>query len=464
MAENISKEPRKTKAASNKSQLPKKTKLKVRVLSDNSRFEEKEKKASIPKKEIKATPIKKETASKENKEFKKFVTTKIDKKSKPETKEDKQKSIGLYRSLALTFIAFTIILLAGVFYVYFVGLTVEVTPKKERISDKATFVVKNGEATADVKDSVGGVIEQIPITEEKVYQATGADILGQEIVGKVTLYNDQAKPQTLVATTRVMSPDGKIFRIKNSVNIPANSSQEVEIYTDEPSQDLAIGPTSFTLPALWAGLQDKVYAKSTEAFVYNTQVKKYVQQIDIDNGLEDLKKALMDKANQQFSNNYKGFDKVILQIDKGSFDAKVSAKAKDNVDQFTITINTLIDVVAFNKKDAEKLVGGKLVSVIPDDKKLIGLESSDVDYSLDNIDFNAKQATINASFSGSITAKKVSDLIDKSKLIGLNKDQISNYLNNLDRFSDFKINFTPGFMKTAPTLVDRIKIIVKDPK
>ena len=375
------------------------------------------------------------------------------------------KSIGLYRKLSLFFIALTFLLLGSIFYFYFVSLTIEVTPKKERKSDKVSFVVSASEQSGSSslgKESVEGVVEQIPIKEEGVFQATGAEILGKEINGKAVIHNNKNDKQILIATTRLMSPEGKVYRIKDRVEIEPNGEAEVEIYTDEPSEEMAIGPTRFTLPALWAGLQDKVYAESKESFVYNTQVKKYIQQIDIDKGLQNLKASMVDKVGRQFGDNYKGFDKVMFEIDKNSLETNVSAKAGDKVDEFNISLNAKVNIVAFKKADAERLAEEKFLSKADAEKKVLGLEKSETEYSLANTDFNAGQAVVEASFVGFLAAKKGDALVEKEKLVGLSEGQISDYLSGSDNFSEFKIRFSPSFMKKAPILVDRIKIIIKE--
>jgi len=451
MTESISK--RQTKKTSNS---PKKTKLNVRVVDDGFRFKDRIEGNILEQNE--SLPVSKPVSKKNNFKTKEIKSKKEVKAEKPKIKS---KSINLYRRIASTFIILTAILLIGVFYVYFVKMTVEVTPNKDRISDKISFTVKSGD-NKGADSTINGAVEQLPVKKEKTFQATGANVLGKEITGKVTIFNKQAKSQTLIATTRVMSPDGKVFRIKDRVDIPANGSQEVEIYADEPTQDMAIGPTTFTLPALWAGMQDKVYATSNQAFTYDTQVEKYIQQVDINNGLQELEDTLMAEAKTSLGDSYKGFDKVIFAIDNNSLQIKNDAKANDKVDQFTISVDAVIDVIAFDKKDSEKLVEDRLASIVPVTKKIVSSDKNDIQYNLTSTDFNAGQAVIEASFSGLMSSKNTNDLVDKTKLIGLNEDQVKAYLEDSGKFSDVKISFFPSFMKKSPTLLDRIKVVVKD--
>lgn len=455
--------------------LPKKSKLAVRITGRALKADVKENEEPVKHREAEEKPEKKIKKSKsaDNDIFHKTSHHIVDaEKTANHAKAGKKKAknesrpIGLYRKIFVFFVILTLALLAAAFYFFFVTLTIEVSPKTERISDKLSVVVygasqKPEGANFSGKEAVGGSIEQIPIKESRVYPATGAEILGQEIIGKVKIINNYNQGKTLVATTRLLSPEGKLFRIKNQVEIPAGGSREVDIYSDEPSQDMAIGPTEFTIPGLWAGLQDKIYAKSDKAFVYQTEVRKFVQAIDIEKAIQDLKETLAKKVSDQFGGNYKGFDKVIAEINKDSLHSTSSAVAKQNVNEFTVAITAQVDVIAFKGADLEKLAKDKFASVVASDKKLVELEKNKIDFNLVSADFVAGTATLEVPIVGAVSLSNTSNILKKEKLVGLTSAQITNYLQGLDAFSDIKLIFSPPFITKAPSLVDRIKIVIK---
>jgi hypothetical protein len=205
-----------------------------------------------------------------------------------------------------------LVLLAVVFYFSFVKLDIVLIPAQERLSDGFTFnIYSSKEESSFPNNSLVGAVEQIEIAESNTYSASGTEKIGEEVTGKVLIINNYNKNQPLVATTRLLSADGKLFRIKNTINVPAGGSQEAEIYADEPSSAMAIGPAKFTIPGLWAGLQDKIYGESKEKFVYGEQQKKYIQQEDIDQAVKDLKRSLLEGAKREIGSQYKGYDKVI---------------------------------------------------------------------------------------------------------------------------------------------------------
>lgn len=396
---------------------------------------------------------------------KKIETKKTEPKSKKEVKKVKKVKTGsnVYRNISLGFIFATIILLGLIFYFSIVRLTITIIPNEERLTDSVSFSVYNKDqaATVSSKDAVLGVVEQIELTEEKSYTSSGVEVIGEEVVGNVTIINNYSKNQPLVATTRLLNEDGKLYRLKNTVNVPAGGSVEAEVYADEPKSEMAIGPSKFTIPGLWSGLQDKIYAESKTKFSYQQQTKKYIQQVDIDKGVADMKKALVEKAKNKLGDSYKGYDQVLYKVDETSVSTEVEGKVGEEKDKLSIKMTTNVIVVAFSAESIAELAQSQLSVIVPDNKELINFSSNEISYTLE--DANAKQgiAKVSAEFSGAMTIKDGKSIIDPNKIIGLTKDQLEDYLDNFEEISGYDIRFNPAFIDKVPKLIDRINIEVE---
>jgi hypothetical protein len=87
--------------------------------------------------------------------------------------------------------------------------------------------------------------------------------------GRIVISNAQASPQTLIKNTRFESPQGLIYRIQDSITVPAGSptapgTLEVTVYADAGGDTYNVGPTTFTVPGLrGSAAYDLVTAKST---------------------------------------------------------------------------------------------------------------------------------------------------------------------------------------------------------
>ena len=146
---------------------------------------------------------------------------------------------------------------------YFSSAKVEITPSTATAAAQGSFTAS--------KNS-GDLPFELITAEEKVasqsVKSSGTKTVSATAAGTVTLYNTQSKPQTLVATTRLATPAGLIFRIRSAVTIPAGSQAKpgsitTSVSADKPGDSYNVGPTSFTIPGLSGTPQEgKVYARS----------------------------------------------------------------------------------------------------------------------------------------------------------------------------------------------------------
>ncbi len=372
------------------------------------------------------------------------------------------RSLKVYRNIAYFFIFLVVSLLLGVLYFAMVKVHITIIPNQERISNNMIFDVYDKSQAKNVsKDAIRGIVRKVPINYSIDYQATGADVIGKETVGEVTIINNYNQNQPLVATTRLLSPDNKLFRIKETVNVPAGSSVKVEVYADKPSPDMAIGPTKFTIPGLWAGLQDKIYAVSDSDMIYRQKVKKYVTQEDIDEALREIKKNLLSQAKAEVNETYKDYSQIIYKIDENSIVSKVNASVGDEVEEFSVTMDADVIVVAFDEKKAAELAKNKFLLSLDSDKELLSFDSDNIIYSLNNYSYLDGEATVSATFEGKVTLKEDSDIVKKDKILGLKDKELKAYLSELPDVAGYEVHYYPSFIKIVPKLADRIEVEIK---
>lgn len=159
-------------------------------------------------------------------------------------------------------------------------------PKDTSLPAVATRVVET-----DVK-----LTGTFPATGEGKASAPGRS------TGRATIINDTSKSYVFVATTRLLSKDGVLFRMKSPSPIPAGGSVTVDVYADEPGSGGDIGATVFTIPGLPPALQKDIYAKSGASMSGGSarSKSKTVTQDDID----AAKKSLVDKLKKEADANF----------------------------------------------------------------------------------------------------------------------------------------------------------------
>ncbi len=378
-----------------------------------------------------------------------------------------KKSIGLYRRQALFYLGATVILLLAVAYFFFVKLTIFISPQGEAINDSVSFsVVSDNKSSSTVSSSslvsstnkvIDGKLQIKEIIAEKTF-STSEDPVTEDtsspITGTVTLINKYNKNQPLVATTRLLSADGKLYRLKEAVNIPAGGTITASIYADKAGSDMEVAAdTRFSIPGLWAGIQDRIYAVNPTVLNYSS--KKTVKQSDLDKATKEINEILNLKAKNELENSN---DKASVYGDADEAVVEFDVKLGDEKDAFNVTAKKKMVFVSFSKNKVIELAQARLSLLVSDDKQLTNFNTNQISYSLDSFDKNTETAEVKASFTGFMALKSDSALINQNKLVGLNEKQIAEYLNSFPEIKDYRLEFWPSFIKTAPNLPDRINI------
>lgn len=399
------------------------------------------------------------------------------KKDSPDDKDEEKKPrcrVGLYRRLVIKFVLLVLVIAGVIAYFSFSKLTVSLSLKGESLNNNLLFKVSSASSTPeatdgaysssaisadlDPREAIRGSVQTLEVKVSETYPATGETFLGDEVSGQVRIINNYSKDQPLVATTRLLSKDNKLFRIKEAVNVPAGGEVVVDIYADKPTADMAIGPADFTIPGLWAGLQDKIYARSDKEFFFTKKVQKHINASDLELATKDINRRLLEQAKGE-ANSTLGSD-WLYQVD-GSPSVDIEAKIGDKKDSFTATATGRIIAVSFDKEQAGALAKAKLDLTIPSDKELAEFDPTRISYSFENYDASSNSATIKAIFNGTMILKQDSSLIDPRQLVNLSSDQIASYLRDRPEVKEFSLDFSPTFIKRAPSLADRIKIEIR---
>ena len=258
-----------------------------------------------------------------------------------------------------------------------------------------------------------------------------------------------------------MSSDNKLFRLKNTVNVPAGGKAEAEVYADAAKPEMAVGPGKFTIPGLWAGLQDKIYAQSQEPMKYSQKVKYTIEQSDIDQAVSQLKNDLLANAKNQVGQAYKDYAQALFAIDNNSVSQEVSGKVGEAKEKFSLKMKIMVTVVAFNDDEIYNQVKAKLAAVLADDKEVSKFSREDMSYALESFNLDSGSAMIKVDSTAQAALKDSAKIIKKNNLAGLSYGELRAYLNGLPEVAGYQIKFFPSFIRKAPDLVDRIKIEIK---
>jgi hypothetical protein len=173
------------------------------------------------------------------------------------------------------------------------GAEVTVKPKWKDVTVSAVVEAKSTPSASDIG------FELLTLSEngERIVSATGQEKVTEKATGEITVFNEHSTTkQRLIKNTRFESPDGKIYRITDSVEIPGFTkdaagkitpgSAVVTVIADGPGESYNIPPSRFTIPGLKGSEQfTKVYGESKAPMTGGFEGMKFI----IDEG--ELSKA-----------------------------------------------------------------------------------------------------------------------------------------------------------------------------
>jgi len=159
-------------------------------------------------------------------------------------------------------IAALVVLVAALY-----GVTVIFGSAKINITFKKTPWAYNGTFTADKSVStinasahvIPAQVFSMPKNLTQLFPASGQQNVSLKAQGTITIYNAySSSPQSLVATTRFVTPDGKIFRLASAVVVPGAaitngqivpSSINAPVVADQPGPNYNVSSTpKLTIP------------------------------------------------------------------------------------------------------------------------------------------------------------------------------------------------------------------------
>ncbi len=373
-------------------------------------------------------------------------------------------SIKLYRRQAAVYLGATLVLILAVLYFFFIKLTVYIYPQGEVVNDNTTFTVTSATETESPFPIVRGEAKLSELSAEKVYRTNDQPQENNEncrVVGTVTLYNKMQRNQPLVATTRLLAEDGRLYRLERGVTVPAGGQITASVYADQIGKSqLLTDPIKLTVPGLAASLSDIVYAENTQAFSCQdvNATRRVITQSDLDKAKTDIEEVLDQKAKNDFrpaAGQAVTYDEV-----PGSFRVEFNVKVGDQREEFIATAKKSYTLARFAHDDVVVLAKNRLAMLMSDDKQLTGFDAQSLAYTLESYNLSPSEATVKVYFSGVMSLKENTVLVDRKKLVGLNEAQISEYLHQFPEVRDYRLEFWPPFIKNAPQLPDKITVKV----
>jgi hypothetical protein len=315
--------------------------------------------------------------------------------------------------------------------------------------------------------------QQIDVKKEEtgIFPLSGQKDVVQKATGEIIIYNKGLTEQKLVATTRFESKDGFIFRIPQSVVVPAGKSTvsgitpgsvKAVVNADRPGKEYNIGPNSFTIPGFQGNPKfDEFYATSEKPMVGGfIGVAKVVSETDYSSAVESLKTKLKEEISGSLKSqlgNLKMAGSAQVVFEEPIANAKIGEapiNAEGKSEELKITLAGRYKTVGFSESDIVNLAKTYISNVKKMELAEKGLSFSYQDPVLSQNGQDLKFTTV---VSGTAFMVIKEEKI-KNDILGLDSEAVRLYFNNQKEIESVRIFLSPFWVKTISKNPDKVQL------
>lgn len=292
--------------------------------------------------------------------------------------------------------------------------------------------------------------------------------------GRVRITNKYSKEQPLIKTTRLLTADGKLFRISASVTVPAGGSVEVGAYSDKPGESSVIPTgTTFIIPGLWIDLQHLVTAEAITAFTGASGSSKVVKTEEVASAYATLQDSVVEQARgtlaaeagippERLAANCSVQDDCweAVYLVK-STDKKTNVSVGQRSDTFLAQVKASVTAVYYPKKDMQLFVRSKLKEKLPDGRDLIDVGVAKMSFTLSSADAEREIAQIAVAGEAASRLTTNSAALSKEQIAGLSIDDARYKLMNIEGVESVNIDVRPSWSNRIPSQKDKITITIE---
>ena len=350
---------------------------------------------------------------------------------------------------------------------------IKITTKKVNWQTQGSIIVNKNISQIDFDNSqIPGEIIKQQKTVVMQFTPTGQKNLEKKASGTFTLYNAYSSaPQTLVATTRLQAPNGKIYRLVSQVIVPGAkvasgkitpSSIDVSVVADQAGPDYNSGAIDkLTIPGLkgtpkyngfYASAPNGISGGFVGEGLYPTaddiSKAKDQTQISLD---EALKSAFVVQVPE-------GFTYVPNSVMATTTKITVNTNTDAN-NQFSVVADGQVTVMTFRESDVLDLLKAKAQK----DTSMSGdyeIKTKDLNYGNTVTDLKLGKMTLPINFSATYWIP-----IDISKLtgeiMGKSESELKSSILSLPGVDTLSVDFYPMWVVSVPKNASKINISVE---
>lgn len=367
--------------------------------------------------------------------------------------------IKVYRIIAITFLLITIALLGIVIFTMLKKTEITIVAKEDI---KPISTILTAEPQKSSNKSLSAIVTSTQFYFSANYSPTATREVDGTATGEAVIYNKTNEVQVLVKTTRLLTPDNKLFRLSDRVTIPANGQVAAKVYADQAGADFDIGPSQFTIPGLSPDRQKFVYAESLSKMSGGSGKVGVISEADYRAAKADFAKQVKEKIFDSIIAAYPGLNSKIVSVTKNGVTSTFGIGAETS--NFTLYGTSTVAIIFYNDNDLEEILQKEVGAGIDSGSEKILSIGENPELTIVSVDDITHSAQIQVTAQAAVTLDANAPLLNKENFLNKNKSEIERYIVALPHVTNMSVKFTPSWISKTPSVADKLKIIVKSVK
>ena len=370
------------------------------------------------------------------------------------------------RNLLIGFLILSGLLLVLIFYFSLTKTVIEVMLRPETVTATTSITIQDLQADAESSPTgaddnkvIGGAVLSTTLKQTKTYEGNATGTLVDDYArGQVAIENHTGQPQPLVQTTRLLSAEGVLFRTQETVTVPAGGSVRVNVKADQLGKQGNIGPSRFTIVALWPGIQAQIFAwrcagrrcprKTTDGRVLARK-----QEIADEIKSEAFRELSAILANTESANPLRS-DAVWINV----LSEKTDHEIGDEVSSFTTTIEVEAIGTAFSSDDIQEFLKSELSKKLSENTTLIPDSVSITEVEVDSVRTDLRRAQLKVTATSQATPTLAHPMFDRKELTNKDQQDVRAAFSRFENVLNVNVRFSPFWVFRTPALEDHIEI------
>lgn len=299
-----------------------------------------------------------------------------------------------------------------------------------------------------------------------------ASSANQKARGTVIIYNQfSTEPQTLVATTRLETPDGKLFRLTETIVVPGMTSGqepgaiEAHVIADQAGEEYNIGPSEFSIPGFKGGPKfAKFSAKSTKNMIGGgsggSGEVSVITKADLDTAERETRQQILDTILSSLRSELQPDEKVLEdQIEIAPLNPAALPQIGTAANTFDYSNRYKVRAFIFS----EKIVSDKIAERIPKTLHEIPMKPISQEVTYSDSQANHAEGIVEIKATALVTLESDVDAdAFRDELLGQDESGIKQILDQHPEIKKIEVVFRPQWILTSvPESENRVQVIME---